>query len=484
MQEPAVIIPVVLCGGSGTRLWPLSREGYPKQFLNLLGNRSLLQDTLLRVREIEGIGMPLLVTSHAHRFMVAEQAREIGVSGGTFMLEPHARNTAPAAAAAALHILASGQDPLMLVLPSDHLIRDVSAFANIVKQGVAAAETGALVTFGIAPTAPATGYGYIKAGASRTESSFEVARFEEKPSLARATEFLSEGGYFWNSGIFLFRASAFLAELDAFSPEILRAARESVGLGQRDLDFFRLDEAAFARSPNDSIDYAVMEHTPRAQMVPFATEWSDVGAWDAVWQLGTKQADGNVTEGDVLTHNARDCLVHASHRLVAVAGVESVMVVETPDAVLVVHKDQCQDVKAIVDMVRKQGRSEAADHRKVYRPWGNYDSVDEGQRYQVKRITVKPGAKLSSQMHYHRAEHWIVVKGTARVTCGDDTFLLSENQSSYIPLGTIHRLENPGSVPLELIEVQSGSYLGEDDIVRFDDAYGRAPAGGAKAELA
>ncbi|WP_029043293.1 mannose-1-phosphate guanylyltransferase/mannose-6-phosphate isomerase [Cupriavidus sp. WS] len=473
MEEPAVIIPVVLCGGSGTRLWPLSREGYPKQFLNLLGNRSLLQDTLLRIREIHGVGTPLLVTSHAHRFMVAEQAREIGSSDAAFILEPHARNTAPAAAAAALYALAAGQDPLMLVLPSDHLIRDASAFADIVKQGMAAAQTGALVTFGIAPTAPATGYGYIKAGASCTQWSFDVACFEEKPSQVRASEFLAEGGYFWNSGIFLFRASAFLAELESFSPEILRAVQESVNLGQKDLDFFRLDEAAFARCPSNSIDYAVMEHTSRAQMVPFATEWSDVGAWDAVWELGAKQEGGNVTVGDVLTHNAKDCLVHASHRLVAVAGVEDVMVIETPDAVLVVHKDQCQDVKVLVDMVRKQGRSEAADHRKVYRPWGSYDAVDEGQRYQVKRITVKPGAKLSMQMHYHRAEHWIVVKGTARVTCGNDTFLLSENQSSYIPLGTVHRLENPGSVPLELIEVQSGSYLGEDDIVRLDDSYGR-----------
>lgn len=474
MQEPAVIVPVILCGGSGTRLWPLSREGYPKQFLNLLSNRSLLQDTLLRVREIQGIATPLLVTSHAHRFMVGEQAREIGISDGAFILEPHARNTAPAAAAAALHLLASGQDPLMLMLPADHLIRDASAFADIVKQGVAAAEGGALVTFGIAPTAPAIGYGYIKAGVRRTESSFEVASFEEKPSLARANEFLSEGSYYWNSGIFLFRASAFLAELEAFSPEILRAVKESVSLGQKDLDFFRLDEAAFARCPSDSIDYAVMEHTTRAQMVPFAIEWSDVGAWDAVWELGTKQADGNVTAGDVLMHNAKDCLVHASHRLVAVAGIENVMVVETPDAVLVVHKDQCQDVKALVEKVREKGSALVSTHRKVYRPWGTYESVDGGQRYQVKRITVKPGAKLSLQMHHHRAEHWIVVAGTARIRNGERDYMLTENQSTYIPIGETHSLENPGKIPLELIEVQSGSYLGEDDIVRFEDVYGRA----------
>ena len=473
MEAPAVIIPVVLCGGSGTRLWPLSREGYPKQFLNLLGNRSLLQDTLLRVREVEGIGAPILITNHAHRFMAAEQAREIGSENAAFILEPHSRNTAPAAAAAALHAVASGQDPLLLLLPADHLIRDIAAFGRIVSQGLPAAQAGAIVTFGVVPSEPATGYGYIKAGALCSDQSYEVERFEEKPSLTRATQFLSEGGYFWNSGIFLFRASAFLAELEVCSPEILRVVRAAVAQGQKDLDFFRLCEEAFKECPSNSIDYAVMEHTRLARMVPFACEWSDVGAWDAVWQLGTKQADGNVTIGDVLTHNARDCLVHASHRLVAVAGVDNVMVIETPDAVLVVHKDQCQDVKAIVDMVREQGRNEATDHRKVYRPWGSYDSVDGGQRYQVKRITVKPGAKLSMQMHYHRAEHWIVVKGTARVTCGTETFLLSENQSSYIPLGTIHRLENPGRLPLEIIEVQSGSYLGEDDIVRFDDAYGR-----------
>lgn len=473
MEAPAVIIPVVLCGGSGTRLWPLSRESYPKQFLNLLGNRSLLQDTLLRVREVQGIAAPVLITNHAHRFMVAEQAREIGSDNAAFILESHSRNTAPAAAAAALHALASGQDPLLLLLPSDHLIRDAAAFSNIVTQGVPAAQDGAIVTFGILPTEPATGYGYIKAGALCIDNSYEVARFEEKPSLARATQFLTDGGYFWNSGIFLFRASAFLAELEAFSPEILRAVRDSVARGKTDLDFFRLCEEAFKQCPSNSIDYAVMEHTSRARMVPFAAEWSDVGSWDAVWKLGTKQADGNVTTGDVLMHNAKDCLVHASNRLVAVAGIDNVMVIETPDAVLVVHKDQCQDVKAVVDMVRKQGRSEAADHRKVYRPWGSYDSVDGGQRYQVKRITVKPGAKLSLQMHYHRAEHWIVVKGTAEVTCGEKVVLLTENQSTYIPLGELHRLANPGAIPLEIIEVQSGSYLGEDDIVRFDDTYGR-----------
>ncbi|MGO4154109.1 mannose-1-phosphate guanylyltransferase/mannose-6-phosphate isomerase [Cupriavidus sp. YAF13] len=485
MEAPAVIVPVVLCGGSGTRLWPLSREGYPKQFLKLLGNRSLLQDTLLRIREVQGIAAPVLITNHAHRFMVAEQAREIGTEEATFILEPHPRNTAPAAAAAALHALASGQDPLLLLLPSDHLIRDAAAFGRIVAEGVAAAQAGAIVTFGIVPTAPATGYGYIKAGELGADQSYEVARFEEKPTLARATQFLSEGSHFWNSGIFLFRASAFLTELGSFSPEILRAVRDAVAEGKNDLDFFRLSEVAFKQCPSNSIDYAVMEHTKQARMVPFAAEWSDVGAWDAVWQLGAKQADGNVTTGDVLTHNAKDCLVHASHRLVAVAGIDNVMVIETPDAVLVVHKDQCQDVKAVVDMVRKQGRNEATDHRKVYRPWGSYDAVDDGERYQVKRITVKPGAKLSMQMHYHRAEHWIVVRGTARVTCGNETFLLSENQSSYIPLGTVHRLENPGSVPLELIEVQSGSYLGEDDIVRFDDAYGRAtPPDAAKTKVA
>lgn len=473
MDASTVIIPVVLCGGSGTRLWPLSREGYPKQFLKLLGNRSLLQETLLRARAIPGIGKPTLICNHAHRFLVAEQAYEVGCESEAFILEPHGRNTAPAAAAVAMHAVADGRDPLLLLLPSDHLIGDTKAFAQAVSNGLPAAQAGAIVTFGIVPKEPATGYGYIKAGTPDGDTTFCVNRFVEKPSFEKATQYLLEGDYFWNSGIFLFRASAYLAELDKFAPQITTSVRDAVAQGHQDLDFFRLHAESFGLCPSESIDYAVMENTQHARMVPMAAEWSDVGSWDAVWQVGEKNEDGNVMLGDVITHSTKDSLVHASHRMVAVAGLENVMVVETPDAVLVIHKDRTQDVKALVDLVRTKGRNEATEHRKVYRPWGAYDSVDSGQRYQVKRITVKPGAKLSLQMHHHRAEHWIVVSGTARIRKGEEQYLLTENQSTFIPIGEVHSLENPGKIPLELIEVQSGAYLGEDDIVRFEDIYGR-----------
>lgn len=472
MDEPVDIIPVVLCGGTGTRLWPLSREGYPKQFLKLSGSQSLLQETVLRVQGIAGVGAPILVSNHAHRFMVAEQVHDLGIHGKV-MLEAHGRNTAPAAAAAAVQAMLDGGDPILLLLPSDHLIGNPEAFVAAVGAAVSAAREGAIVTFGVAPTEPATGYGYIKAGVPLEGAGFEVERFVEKPSVERAKQYLVEGNYFWNSGIFMFLASTYLSELEKFAPEILVSARDAVKLGQQDQDFFRLHPESLERCPSNSVDYAVMEHTQRARVVPLVAEWSDVGSWDAVWKMGKKTDAGNVTVGEVVTHRANNCLIHSWHRLVAVAGLDNVMVVETPDAVLVVHRDQAQDVKELVNLVNSTGRNEAVEHRKVYRPWGNYDSVDSGERYQVKRITVKPGAKLSQQMHHHRAEHWIVVKGTARVTCGDETFLLTENQSSYIPLGTVHRLENPGKMPLELIEVQSGSYLGEDDIVRFEDTYGR-----------
>lgn len=473
MDTSTVIIPVVLCGGSGTRLWPLSRESYPKQFLRLLGNHSLLQDTLLRAGAIPGAVAPILVSNHVHRFMVAEQAREVGCEDAAFILEPHARNTAPAAAAATLHAMEGGRDPLILLLPADHVIRDIGAFVRAVSDGVPAAQAGAIVTFGIVPAEPATGYGYIKAGCTDGGAAFEVARFVEKPSREVASQYLKGSDYFWNSGMFLFRASSYLAELEMYAPAIFQAVHGAVAQGRRDLDFFRLNPDAFERCPSESIDYAVMEHTRRARMVPMVAEWSDVGSWDSVWQVNEKSDGGNVAIGDVLTHDTQNSFIHASHRLVAVAGLDSVMVVETPDAVLVVDRNKAQDVKALVELVRKKGRTEVAEHRKVYRPWGAYDAVDSGDRYQVKRITVKPGAKLSLQMHHHRAEHWIVVKGTARVTCADQTFLLTENQSTYIPLGTVHRLENAGKIPLELIEVQSGAYLGEDDIVRFEDTYGR-----------
>ncbi|WP_042885607.1 mannose-1-phosphate guanylyltransferase/mannose-6-phosphate isomerase [Cupriavidus necator] len=474
MESSPVIIPVVLCGGSGTRLWPLSREGYPKQFLRLLGNRSLLQDTLLRSSEVPGVGSPILMAGHGHRFMVAEQAREAGFENASLILEPHARNTAPAAAVAALWAMADGKDPLLLLLPSDHLIRNIPAFVHAVMAGVPSAQKGAIVTFGIVPTEPAPGYGYMKTGPCDDDAAFEVDRFVEKPSVATAKGYLSQGGYFWNSGMFLFRASTYLGELAKFQPEMLRSVQDAVAGGRKDLDFFRLEEEAFKQCGSDSIDYAVMEHTDRARMVPMSAEWSDVGSWDALWQAGEKGEDGNLATGDVLIHDTKNCLVHSSHRLVAVAGLDNLMVVETPDAVLVVHRDKSQDVKALVEKIRHRGRREIKEHRKVYRPWGAYDSVDNGERYQVKRITVKPGGKLSLQMHHHRAEHWIVVSGTARIRNGERDYLLTENQSTYIPVGAPHCLENPGKIPLELIEVQSGAYLGEDDIVRFEDIYGRA----------
>lgn len=473
MAKDNEIVPVVLCGGTGSRLWPLSRDGHPKQFLRLLGERSLLQDTLLRVREVPHIAAPILVSNEAHRFVVAEQAREIGCEPAAIMLEPHARNTAPAAAVAALRARANGADPILLVLPSDHLIRDHEGFARAVTAASAAAAAGAIVTLGVVPTFPATGYGYIKAVPTNVTELLSVSRFVEKPSLEQATDYLGEGNCFWNSGMFLFRASAYLAALQEFAPAILDACKQAVERGQMDLDFCRLDGAAFEACPSDSIDYAVMEHVRGAQMAPLASDWSDVGSWDAVWKAADKNADNNVAIGNVVTHGAKDCMVHASHRLVAIAGLDNVIVVETPDVVMVVHKDHAQDVKHLVEGLRAEGRSEATQHRQVYRPWGSYDSVDNGQRYQVKRISVKPGAKLSLQMHHHRAEHWVVVSGTARVRRGEVEYLLTEDQSTYIPIGETHSLENPGRIPLELIEIQSGSYLGEDDIIRMADIYGR-----------
>jgi mannose-1-phosphate guanylyltransferase/mannose-6-phosphate isomerase len=474
METKNEIVPVVLCGGVGSRLWPLSRDDHPKQFLRLVGEHTMLQDTLLRVRAIPGIAPPILVASEPHRFVVAEQSREIHCKPAAILLEPCARNTAPAAAVAALKASASGADPVLLVLPADHLIRDHAAFARSVTKASAVAATGAIVTLGVVPTFPATGYGYIKAIPSSDAALFSVSRFVEKPSLAQATDYLGEGNCYWNSGVFLFRASSYLAALEQFAPDILASAREAVQRGASDLDFCRLDVAAFEGCRADSIDYAVMEHVRDAQMATLDCDWSDLGSWDAVWDASEKSADNNAMVGNVVTHRATDCLVHATHRLVAVAGLEGVIVVETPDVVLVVHKDHAQDIKPLVTALREKGRTEATQHRKVYRPWGWYDSVESGTRYQVKRISVKPGAKLSVQMHHHRAEHWVVVSGTARVRRGDMEFLLTEDQSTYIPIGEKHSLENPGRIPLELIEIQSGSYLGEDDIVRLADIYGRS----------
>lgn len=465
------IVPVILSGGSGTRLWPLSREAYPKQFLPLVGGDTMLQATWKRVASIAGAA-PIVVANQEHRFMAAEQLRESKVIPQALILEPIGRNTAPAIAIAALQALASGDDALLLVLPSDHVVRNEPAFHAAVKQAAQAADAGKLVTFGIVPTAPETGYGYIKAATG--EGVRAVDRFVEKPDLATAEQYVASGEYFWNSGMFLFKASRYLKELELLQPAILAACRDALDKAARDTDFIRLDAEAFAASPNDSIDYAVMEKTVDAAVVPLDAEWNDVGAWSALWEVSDKDADGNACHGDVIALDCRNSYAYGN-RLIAMVGLEDIVVVETDDAVFVGHKDRVQDVKEIVGQIKREGRSEAAAHRKVYRPWGAYDSIDNGERFQVKRITVKPGATLSLQMHHHRAEHWIVVSGTAEVTRGDDVILLSENQSTYIPLGVTHRLKNPGKLPLELIEVQSGSYLGEDDIVRFEDQYGRAP---------
>ncbi|WP_045761001.1 mannose-1-phosphate guanylyltransferase/mannose-6-phosphate isomerase [Xanthomonas albilineans] len=463
------ILPIILSGGSGTRLWPLSRETYPKQFLPLVGDSSMLQSTWLRAAPIAE-RPPIVVANEEHRFIVAEQLQQLGVKPGAILLEPKGRNTAPAIAVAALEAMRDGTDPLLLVLPSDHVILDETAFQTAVKSATAAAAAGKLVTFGIQPTAPETGYGYIKAAAGNGARAVE--RFVEKPDLATAQGYLASGQYYWNSGMFLFRASRYLEELRRFQPAIADACTLAWQTAKRDTDFTRLGKDAFAASPSDSIDYAVMEKTADAVVVPLNAQWSDVGSWSALLEVSPRDANGNAHHGDVIEIDCRNTYAYGS-RLIAMVGLQDVVVVETDDAVLVGHRERIQEVKDIVARVKASGRSEATWHRKVYRPWGAYDSIDNGQRFQVKRITVKPGATLSLQMHHHRAEHWIVVSGTAEVTRGEEVLLLTENQSTYIPLGVPHRLKNPGKLPLELIEVQSGSYLGEDDIVRFEDTYGR-----------
>ncbi|SOO36154.1 mannose-1-phosphate guanylyltransferase/mannose-6-phosphate isomerase [Xanthomonas citri] len=464
------VLPIILSGGSGTRLWPLSRESYPKQFLPLVGDKSMLQSTWLRAAPVAGHA-PIVVANEEHRFMAAEQLQQLGVKPSAILLEPKGRNTAPAIAVAALEATRDGADPLLLVLPSDHVIGNEAAFQAAVKVAAEAAAQGKLVTFGIKPTAPETGYGYIKAGAGTAASAVE--RFVEKPDLATAQSYLASGEYYWNSGMFLFRASRYLEELRKFHPAIADACQKAWENGKRDADFTRLDKDAFAASPSDSIDYAVMEKTADAVVVPLDAGWNDVGSWSSLLDVSNQDAQGNAHHGDVIQLDCQNTYAYGS-RLIAMVGLEDVVVVETPDAVLVGHRDRIQEVKDVVSQIKTAGRSEATWHRKVYRPWGAYDSIDMGQRHQVKRITVKPGAVLSLQMHHHRAEHWIVVSGTAEVTRGEEVLLLTENQSTYIPLGVPHRLRNPGKLPLELIEVQSGSYLGEDDIVRFEDTYGRA----------
>ncbi len=471
------IHPVVLSGGSGTRLWPMSREHYPKQLLPLCSERSMLQDTALRVRDPDRFAAPLLVCNQEHRFIIAEQVRQSGLSPQGIVLEPVARNTAAAAAVAALMLAEADPDALLLLLPADHLIRDQEAFLAAVDAAAAVAASGRLVTFGIVPHAPETGYGYIRRGKAIDghDGAFAVAAFVEKPTRARAEEFLGSGTYLWNSGMFLFPAALFLAELEKFEPAVLAAARAALAGGNRDLDFFRLDQKAFATSPSTSIDYAVMDRTAQAAVVAADMGWTDVGAWSALWDVGAKDTDGNVLLGDVLLHDTRNSYVRSDcDAVVALVGLDDTIVVATDDAILVASRDRVQDVKVLVEQLKRDGRTEPLTHRRVHRPWGFYQSIHSGDRFQVKRLTVAPGARLSLQKHYHRAEHWVVVNGTALVTRGEEEILLRENESVYIPLGTVHRLENPGKVPLNLIEVQSGSYLGEDDIVRIDDTYGRA----------
>ena len=467
--------PVLLSGGSGTRLWPLSREAYPKQFLALAGDVTMLQATWQRVAAIADRA-PIVVAGEDHRFLVAEQLRQIGSRTPDIVLEPMGRNTAPAIAAAAMQAMQGGDDPLLLVLPSDHVVRDEAAFRGAVTQAMAVADAGALVTFGIVPNAPETGFGYIEAdktSADNADGIRRVLRFVEKPDAVTAQGYLGAGGYFWNSGMFLFRASRYLEELQRFRPDIVNGVRAASDAAQRDGDFIRLDKAAFAACPTDSIDYAVMEKTDAAMVLPVDIGWNDVGSWSALWDVSEQDANGNAHHGDVIAIDSRNSYAYA-RRLVALVGVDDLVVVETDDAVLVAHKDKVQQVKEVVAQLKAQQRSQAALHREVHRPWGSYDSIDIGDGFQVKRIKVKPGARLSLQSHTQRAEHWIVVRGAARVTRDNDVFELHANQSTYIPIGAKHRLENPGSVMLELIEVQSGDYLGEDDIVRYEDVYGRA----------
>ncbi|HFD91854.1 MAG TPA: mannose-1-phosphate guanylyltransferase/mannose-6-phosphate isomerase [Gammaproteobacteria bacterium] len=489
-----IIQPVILSGGSGTRLWPLSREFYPKQLLAPQGGDTLLQATVKRLAGLEEQGVatapPLVVCNEEHRFLVAEQLRQAGLNQEKILLEPVGRNTAPAATLAALRVEATHPGAVMLLMPADHLIQDRAAFQSAVACGASLAAEGTVVTFGIVPTRPETGYGYIKMGQpAKTPhpspyTPHVLEKFVEKPDQATAEGYLASGEYLWNSGIFMVSARAWLQHMTELQPEMLAACQTAYEAGAEDGDFYRVAREAFEACPSDSIDYAVMEKIsghptaaepgwPAAAVIPLDAGWSDVGAWSSLWEVIPQDEEGNIVRGDVMAHGVRNSLLMAEHRLLAAIGVEDVIVVETADAVLVVHKDQAQAVKEVVQRLKSRGRSEHLVHRQVHRPWGCYEGVDAGDRFQVKRITVKPGASLSLQMHHHRAEHWVVVRGTARVTKGEESFLLSENESTYIPIGVTHRLENPGTLPLEIIEVQSGSYLGEDDIVRFEDDYGR-----------
>jgi mannose-1-phosphate guanylyltransferase/mannose-6-phosphate isomerase len=464
------MIPVVMSGGSGTRLWPLSRKHKPKQFLNLFGDDSMFQQTILRLKGLDSAS-PIVVCNESHRFMVAEQLLEIGIESPSILLEPAGRNTAPAIVSAAFQALSREQDPVLLVLAADHVIADIEAFHQAIKVAEQQALAGSLVTFGIVPNCAHTGYGYIQAEEKEVISA--VKQFVEKPDLETAEQYLASGEYYWNSGMFMFKASLLIEEMNKFNPDIVEKCRLAVAQSEQDLDFVRLNKAAFEACPSDSIDYALMEKTNKAVVVPLDAGWNDVGSWSSLWECSQQDENNNVLKGDVEIKNVKNAYIHSEHRLVSAIGVEDLVIVETADAVMVASKAQAQDIKDIVAKLKAQSRPEAENHRLCYRPWGYYDSIDLGERFQVKRIRVKPGASLSLQMHHHRAEHWVVVQGTAEVTREDEVFLLSENESTFIPVGQKHRLHNPGRVPLEIIEIQSGGYLGEDDIVRFQDNYHR-----------
>ncbi len=474
MTGPADIVPVILSGGAGQRLWPLSRQQYPKQFLDLAGDESMLQDTVRRVSG-GGFAPAMFICNDEHRFLVAEQARAIDYAPRAIVLEPEGRNTAPAAALAALILAGDDPDRLMLLAPSDHVIEDTAAFLAAVTAARPAAEAGRFVTFGIRPTRPATGYGYIRAGLplDGMPGCVDIDRFAEKPDRETAETYLADGGYYWNAGIFLFKAGAYLEALEKLRPDILDACRKSVAAGRDDIDFFRPDPAAFAACPSQSIDYAVMEHTEKGAMVPVDMGWNDLGSWDALWQIGVRDAGGNVIAGDVVAHETTNAYLHSTGPLLAAVGVEDILLIATGDAVLAVARDKVEAVKDVVAKLKESGRTEHLHHDRVYRPWGWYQSLDMGARFQVKHLMVKPGAGLSLQSHEHRAEHWVVVSGTAKVTRGEEILTLAANQSTYLPAGTKHSLENPGDAPLRVIEVQTGNYLGEDDIIRYEDRYGR-----------
>lgn len=479
------ITPVILCGGSGTRLWPLSRAGFPKQFLVLSGTTSLFQQAVARINDLAAddiqLGETLVVTNEEHRFLALEQMRELKSVSGTLLLEPVGRNTAPALTLAALHAIAQGEDPILVVTPADQTVTDPAAFTLALQKSIRAAADGSVVILGITPDRPETGYGYIKrTGVAGGHDEYSVAQFAEKPDLETAQSYLASGDYLWNSGMFVLKASTWLKALQHFRPDIEKATQASWSARSDDIPFVRPEKAAFANIPSESIDYAVMEKCPSSdfaiRMVALDAGWNDLGAWDAVWQVGLQDTNGNVVHGDALLADTSNTLIRATSRLVGAVGVRDLVIVETADAVLVADRSQSQNVKKLVMQLEQQKRDEHTLHRKVHRPWGWYDSIDEEERFKVKRIQVRPGASLSLQKHHHRAEHWVVVKGTAEVTCGEKVILLTENQSTYIPLGEVHRLANPGTIPLEIIEVQSGSYLGEDDIVRFEDTYGRSKA--------